>query len=85
ELLEQDYEIPASQKLESEVNLMCNLSQGVEDKGIQIGIARGIEQGKINNTIDIAKNGIINGIDLNTISLMTGLSVDEIEKLKQIQ
>ena len=25
---------------------MCNLSQGIEDRGIQIGVKRGIQQGR---------------------------------------
>lgn len=43
QILEENFQIKMTQKLESEVSLMCNLSKGVEEKGIQ----KGIEKGKI--------------------------------------
>lgn len=42
QMLEEDFHIKMTQKLESEVSLMCNLSKGVEEKGIQKGIDKGI-------------------------------------------
>ena len=53
------------------------VEQGIE-KGIEKGIERGIEQ----KAIEIAQNGIANGIGVELLSSITGLSVDEIEKLK---
>ena len=44
-ILENDYGIPMSVELEGEVNSMCNLSDAVEERGIELGIERGIEQG----------------------------------------
>ncbi len=38
-ILEEDFHIKMTQELESEVSLMCNLSKGVEEKGIRKGIA----------------------------------------------
>lgn len=40
--MEEDFNIKMTQKLESEVSLMCNLSKGVEEKGIQKGRQEGI-------------------------------------------
>ena len=37
-ILEEDFHIRMTQTLESEVSLMCNLSKGVEEKGIEKGI-----------------------------------------------
>ncbi len=37
EILERDFDIPMTEKLEGEVERMCNLSDGVEQKGIQKG------------------------------------------------
>ena len=37
ELLENEFDIPMTSELESEVSTMCNLSQGVEEKGRQEG------------------------------------------------
>ena len=37
-ILEEDFNIKMTQSLKSEVSLMCNLSKGVEEKGIEKGI-----------------------------------------------
>ena len=42
QILEEDLHIRMTEALESEVSLMCNLSKGVEEKGIQKGIDIGI-------------------------------------------
>ena len=46
------------------------------------GIEQGIEQGTINTKKEIVKNMLNQGIDLETISKCTNLSIEEIEKLK---
>lgn len=38
EILQNDFSIEMTKTLESEVSIMCNLSKGVEEKGIQKGI-----------------------------------------------
>ena len=43
-VLEEEFHIQMSQAFEEEVSNMCNLSEGVEQKGIQIGIQKGIQQ-----------------------------------------
>jgi len=48
---------------------------------LERGIERGIEQGASEKEIEIAKNGLENNIPIETISVMTGLSIEEIEKL----
>ena len=45
ERLEQEYEIQMENGLGKELSLMCNLSDTVEERGIQKGIEKGIEQG----------------------------------------
>ena len=45
QILEEDFHIKMTLALESEVSLMCNLSKGVEEKGIQKGIQQGIQKG----------------------------------------
>jgi len=52
------------------------IEQGIE-RGIEQGIERGIEQGKIATAIECKKEGIA----LDTIANITGLSIEEIEKL----
>ena len=45
-ILEQDFSIEMTQELESEVSLMCNLSEGVEQRGIERGLQQGLQQGR---------------------------------------
>ena len=42
QILEENFHIRMTQTLESEVSLMCNLSKGVEEKGIEKGRQEGI-------------------------------------------
>lgn len=35
-----EYDIPIEENLRKDVSVMCNLSQGIEEKGIAIGEAR---------------------------------------------
>lgn len=44
-ILMEEFDIPMTEHLEQEVSVMCNLSQGILEKGIERGIERGIEQG----------------------------------------
>jgi predicted transposase/invertase (TIGR01784 family) len=49
-------------------------------KGLQEGEQKGIEKEKIN----IAKNSIKQGLDNQTISLITNLTTEQIEDLRKI-
>ena len=50
-------------------------------EGEAIGISKGIEQGSQNKQIEIAKNMLNLNMDVNLISNITGLSIEEIESL----
>ncbi|ATD54322.1 Rpn family recombination-promoting nuclease/putative transposase [Clostridium chauvoei] len=52
-----------------------------EEKGREQGREQGLEEGKLLERINIAKN-LLDVLDNETISLKTGLSVEEIEKLR---
>ena len=45
QILEEEFHIEMTQTLESEVSLMCNLSKGVEEKGIEKGRQEGLQEG----------------------------------------
>lgn len=40
EILENEFQIPMTEKMEAEIEYMCNLSDGVEQKGIEKGIEK---------------------------------------------
>lgn len=50
-------------------------------KGMEKGIVKGIEKGTKNTQIEIAKNALVEGVDVKTISLITGLDEDFINVL----
>jgi predicted transposase/invertase (TIGR01784 family) len=57
------------------------IEQGME-RGMEQGIERGIEQGKIEEARNIARNLIMLGMEDEFIKKATGLSGDEIRRLK---
>lgn len=54
----------------------------IRDSGFKEGIEQGFKEGSQQEKISIAKNLLILKVDINSISQATGLSVEEIEKLK---
>lgn len=54
EIIECDFNIPMTEKMEGEVERMCNLSDGVEQKGIEKGIQQGIQQG-IQSSVNVLR------------------------------
>jgi predicted transposase/invertase (TIGR01784 family) len=51
-----------------------------EEKGKEIGEAIGIEKGKIEGKLEIAKNLISKGFDEKSILEITGLTIGEVKK-----
>ena len=45
QILEEEFAIQMSERVEEEVAQMCNLSQGIVERGIAQGMERGIAQG----------------------------------------
>ncbi len=62
-ILEEDFQIRMTLALESEVSLMCNLSKGVEEKGIE----KGRQEGKIAMVSALKDLQIADSIILNKI------------------
>ena len=82
EILQNDFSIEMTKTLEREVSTMCNLSKGVEEKGIQKGIEQGIQKG-IEQGIE---QGIEKGILLSIRNLMEtmGWSVEQAMEVLKI-
>ncbi|MCC8066522.1 MAG: hypothetical protein LIO94_05400 [Clostridiales bacterium] len=59
-LLEEKYFIPIQEEFGKELNLMCNLSDLIEEKGIQKGISQGISQG-IDSMAELVKKLLMEG------------------------
>ena len=55
--------------------------ENAEEKGIKIGKEIGKKEGEKNKAIEVAKNLLESGIDINIIIKSTGLKRSEIEEL----
>ena len=79
EILENEFQIPMTEKMETEVEHMCNLSDGVEQKGIQKGIEQGIEQA--NRTVVI--NMLKEKLPVDTICRIAECDEDYVRRLEE--
>ena len=55
DILERDFNIPMTETFESEVDDMCNLSQGVAEEAMQ----KGLEQGRTHILIELVNDGVL--------------------------
>ena len=71
EILERDFDIPMTVAMKEEVQVMCNLGEGI------------YEQGERKKAVEIAKNLIFIGtLTDEQIASSTGLTVEEVKELK---
>jgi predicted transposase YdaD len=63
--------------LESEVSAMCNLSKGVEERGIARGLEQGLEQGTLN-----AIQNLMESLKMTAGQAMEALKIPEADKVK---
>ncbi len=85
QILEEDFHIKMTLALESEVSLMCNLSKGVEEKGIQKGIQKGIDKGITAMILTLKELQISSDVILKQICEKFGLTEETAETyLKEI-
>ena len=80
EILENRFQIPMTEKFEMEVEYMCNLSDGVEQKGIQKGIKIGIEQGIEQEHLRIIKKKLEKKKSIEQIADELEIEVSVVEK-----
>ena len=73
DIINNEYDIPVANNIMEEVNIMCNLSQGIED--------RALEAGKVAAQIDIILNKYKNNFPVEQIALATQHIVDEIKEI----
>lgn len=75
EILKHNFNIEMTKTMEREVSLMCNLSKGIEEKGIAIGFKRGLERGMEQGTIDALLSSLRNLMENTGWSLEQSMSV----------
>lgn len=77
QILKEDFDIAMTTEIESEVMAMCNLSDGIERKGIEVGEERGTKKTKLQDIQNLMKN-----LKLSMEQAMTALEVPEAEQEK---
>ena len=58
-ILEENYHIPMTETIESEVSTMCNFSEGFFERGLEKGMLEGERQGRLKSLYDLTLSGII--------------------------
>ena len=86
DIIGNEYDIQTRDDLRKEVNTMCNLSEGIEErgieKGIEKGLAMGIEQGLERGITQGVKKGLEQGTAQIIFTLYkNGLSAEQIATL----
>jgi len=69
-------------KKELEIYEYISLKEMDEQNALKTAENRGIEKGEKQAKIEIAKKSLLKGLDIETISDLTGLSIEEIQKLR---
>ena len=69
EIIEREYNIPVNRELREEVTTMCNLSDGIEERGAEKATQRMI--------LSMYENDL----SLELISLISKMSIEEIERI----
>lgn len=82
-ILERDFEIPMTEKMEGEMEHMCNLSDGVEQKGIEKGIKIGIEQGIEQGKRLVVLNMLKENVTIEEICRYAQCDVDYVMQIKE--
>ena len=65
-----------------EINALRTAEEKGLQKGLQKGLEKGLEKGKQEEKLEIVKKCIEKGLDSETISMITGVSLDSIENLR---
>ena len=85
-LLRDDYirgisDIPIEEKFRKDVSVMCNLSQGIEEKGIAKGLAKGREEGLAKGEAGLIMKMYKNGFTAEQIASATDKDIEEVKAI----
>lgn len=88
-IMETEYHIPVEENLRKDVNVMCNLGEGIEEKAIAIGEARGEVKGEARGEArGVAKtearlvgNMHKNGFTAEQIAAATDMDIKDVEAI----
>ena len=76
-MLSEEFYIDMTEEIDQEVSSMCNLSEGIFEKGIEAGIVRGREAGRLEVLFDLVRDGTL------TISVAAEAAAMELSEFEQ--
>ena len=77
-ILTKDYNIPTTMEQEGGLRHMCNLSDLIEEKGIEKGMAMGLEQGKLETLLSLVRDGLLS---VEEAAKRSDMTVPEMQRL----
>jgi len=83
-ILQDDYDIQMTRTMEQEVSVMCNLSKGVEEKGIAKGMAKGLAKGHTERALSDLRS-LMETLGLTIEQAMSALKIPEAERQKYME
>ena len=79
----EEWEYEASKMAYRDIkNSIDTAKQEGKQEGLAEGMELGIEKGMNQKALDIARNMLVDGVDINLIMKYSGLTQEQIEKLK---
>ena len=68
---------------QKEVDRMCNLSEGVWEKGIAAGMAKGVIEGKLNQLVHIFETLMSKGMKFDEVVNLLDITLDNVTEIKK--
>ena len=76
-----EYDIPIEENMRKDVSAMCNLGEGIEEKGIAKGREAGREEGRIEGEASLILKMHKNGLSAEQIASATDKTIEEVEAI----
>ncbi|EDZ3625531.1 Rpn family recombination-promoting nuclease/putative transposase, partial [Salmonella enterica] len=71
-----------AQRLPQHEDELMTIAQQLEQIGIEKGLKQGIQLGRQEGKLEVARTMLQNGIDRNTVMKMTGLTEDDLAQIR---
>lgn len=87
-ILQDDFDIPMTQSLGRTVDVMCNLSKGIWEKGMEAGMEAGMETGRKEGAEKAMLNSIKNLMETLGLTIeqaMSALRVSDVDRPKYLE
>ena len=81
EILKKKFDIEVTSEMEEELRTMCNLSEGIYERGMSQGMSQGMARGAENKLIEVIMNLWNAGKDMATIKIASGWTEEQIMKV----